>query len=474
MANRNQDLLKFNAVMLLNKREVLESFEDYMTRRGEEGPGERWSGEQYAAFLNLCRQFREKLLNCTIPTLTKPWYHYEYTVAREYIRLELMRCEEISFDENGEFDAMTTQAEYTILQVQCRYLTVEEYAALSGVTDTTVRQWIRRGKLRTAKKEGREWRIPELADTPKRGFESVTYAWNTLPEEIGAAFPWLNKAEEMALSQDRDDKTVFHAQLYIPGQGSRRIDLSTKERERLELMLIAAPEVRAEIEADDVYYESFKREDVLPAEEKEYGFGTILVQASAAEAAWFMPDDAPGNSSREGEPEEYLIPISWTFWGVPKDDEAEEIALSEEDYSGCTRIGTLRGYLALCGDMVFDGYDPVVLCDDQSADLGQMMALLTRKDAPLHEETGEPCVDVLLIEELLIDDELRRQGLGSRILQELPWLCRRLLHVWPDVMAYYISDFARPAITRQLKAFYQGNGFKPVGKSRLLYTYARR
>jgi hypothetical protein len=32
---------------------------------------------------------------------------------------------------------------------------------------------------------------------------------------------------------------------------------------------------------------------------------------------------------------------------------------------------------------------------------------------------------------------LQREGLGSRILQELPCLCRKLLHVMPDILTYY-------------------------------------
>ena len=105
----------------------------------------------------------------------KNWFYYDYDIKNDSITLSLYKCNNIEFDNDNEISSMEMQLEHTIVEVKCDYLSVEQYAKQYGVTDTTVRQWIRRGKLRTAKKKGRDWVIPALADKPKRGFENVTY-----------------------------------------------------------------------------------------------------------------------------------------------------------------------------------------------------------------------------------------------------------------------------------------------------------
>ena len=68
---------------------------------------------------------------------------------------------------------------------------VEEYAAATNTEAVTVRQWIRRGKLRNALKIGSEWRIPEITDPPRRGYTPVSY-YNkggliAFPKEFGVS-----------------------------------------------------------------------------------------------------------------------------------------------------------------------------------------------------------------------------------------------------------------------------------------------
>jgi len=131
--------------------------------------------------------------------------------------------------------------------VKCDYFTVEQYATIHQVTPTTVRQWIRRGKLRTAQKAGRDWLIPAIADKPTRGFKSVTYTWDRLPKEIEETYPFLKGFDCVYIYQDEEQKTRFNCIIGYPGQSNRtKISLSLKEREKFELDLISNPTIKVE------------------------------------------------------------------------------------------------------------------------------------------------------------------------------------------------------------------------------------
>ena len=232
---------------------------------------------------------------------------------------------------------------------------------------------------------------------------------------------------------------------------------------------------------------------------KTFAYNSIIVQKHNTEVCHFAPNLKPRDSWNANYPMTYLIPIDWTFWGIPEvcpDKDWGGIftsALDMGDYSGCIKLGTLSGHLLLCKQMIVDGHRPMIVCDDESADLGCVMTILADQEGPLNEWTGEPLLDVLYIDELTIEESLQRQGLGSRLLQELPSICRDLLHVFPSILVYYpeyADDDQEDDPDGQddkdnnshhshkenegLIEFYQKNGFKKLLQGELLYAYAEQ
>lgn len=81
---------------------------------------------------------------------------------------------------------------------------VSEYAKRNEVADTTVREWIRRGKLDTAVKKGLEWFIPALSKPLDRTAKIISFERITYDDDISdfpiidqdARFIVINKAKE--------------------------------------------------------------------------------------------------------------------------------------------------------------------------------------------------------------------------------------------------------------------------------------
>lgn len=127
-----------------------------------------------------------------------------------------------------------------MLSVECDYLTVEQFADIQSVTPITVRQWIRRGKLRSAKKNGRDWLIPSFEDKPSRGYESVQYLLEDAESIQIDEFPLVSACDSIFIHQD-DDKTKFiccfdNYKTHL----NERMVLNRQEVEFLELALISS------------------------------------------------------------------------------------------------------------------------------------------------------------------------------------------------------------------------------------------
>ena len=89
MGISNNELLKFNAQVLLNKREILESFEQFIEYVNSDESNASYTREQKSVLLPLCEEFKTAIQCCNIPPLTKPWYYYEYNLTPTFCHLSL-------------------------------------------------------------------------------------------------------------------------------------------------------------------------------------------------------------------------------------------------------------------------------------------------------------------------------------------------------------------------------------------------
>lgn len=208
------------------------------------------SGAFYHAVLSLIDKFRDVVEHTVLP---ENMDHWEYAVEYSYegIELYLVHSGEKKYY-NPELKREMTH-DYVdqvlpILKVKAKYLTAEEYAESRGVGVGTVRQWIRRGRIRTAKKFGNEWRISELSDPPQRGFTSAKYL---LPEKmygIPEELRYLEGIKKVKIEKDPENKEGFLVSLYLDDNGKDEEEnekrcISSSEREKLELFLIGNPDV---------------------------------------------------------------------------------------------------------------------------------------------------------------------------------------------------------------------------------------
>lgn len=195
------------------------------------------------AMENLLNNFIAKVAVNPIMTITDPWWGYSIEMESNKIELFLYRIDRISFvirKDNKIICKRRKGGNYSICKCSCKKLTVEEYADKYGVKPVTVRQWIRRGKLRSAEKIGSEWKIPELSDIPKRGYLPGHYYLNeNCTEELPEEYQYLAKSCLIMIMQSFTNRNIYNVYCFSEKGDYEKIQMNEREREKLELFLIS-------------------------------------------------------------------------------------------------------------------------------------------------------------------------------------------------------------------------------------------
>ena len=241
--NVKEELFREN--YLFTREDILMSLEFFIKHEKlNEEPG--YSNEVVKNRIKLCEKFYAAVKKCKLPVLTELWWFYEYHFLGNSIELNLCQADEIEV-KNDEISGMTATVEHTLITVECDYLTAEQYASMLGIEPVTVRQWIRRGKLRHAKKNGRDWLVPNTEDKPRRGFTSVQYIVEKEAQIESDEFPLLSACDSIFILQDQDNKSKFIC--YLNNYKTKfhsELELTRSEVERLEHTIIESGKARVE------------------------------------------------------------------------------------------------------------------------------------------------------------------------------------------------------------------------------------
>lgn len=204
-------------------------------------------------------ELRSEILHNGLPTISDDNMFYEIVLNREAVSIQLchVRVEYGLQKALGLFDSSAEDNDpviipyrTTLYSVPFPVLSCAAFAKRCGVDQVTVRQWIRRGKLRTAFKVGRDWMIPATTKPPARGFVPGSYQLTgTVPKEATAQYPFLEKLfSHDRLLVDKAGAGKFHI---IKDQITDSIILATltqEEREKFEYFLLEADWIKYDMD----------------------------------------------------------------------------------------------------------------------------------------------------------------------------------------------------------------------------------
>lgn len=268
-------LSRFNSTAIRSKGELLEALQEYANRlrRGESTsvPG---GEKRCAALLNLLEMFIEKVEATVIPALDQPFFAYQVFIGDTEISLEMGEYTKVVYDNEGEIVETESLVTNDIVYVEAEYMPIEEFARQQQVQPATVRQWIRRGKLRNVAKRGSNWYVASTAVVNERGYESGAYRYIGEEGDLCGVFPLPKGTYSIDIFQDCSSIDKYNA--YLRDRTDKTIEklqLDRSTREKLEHALIAHPDVRFQNTLIDTITDKVSKaplsEEELPAASKE-------------------------------------------------------------------------------------------------------------------------------------------------------------------------------------------------------------
>ena len=227
----------FKHCFCFSKKDLLKSFSKFM--KSEEN-------KLTPNIDKIYQQFYSRLKETSLPTMAESWWYYDYTVNQDSIDLELCHCEKIELDDDDNLSSMTTSDIQIIFRIKCEYLTIESFAKMHQVSSATVKQWLKKGKLRSAKKSEQDWLIPEMAQKPEQGFTSGNYDIESDGCSIESIlnYPVLKNAHTVTIRQDNQDSSIYRAKIWYNNNNEENcLIFNQKQLENFEVQLISDPNV---------------------------------------------------------------------------------------------------------------------------------------------------------------------------------------------------------------------------------------
>ena len=134
------------------------------------------------------------------------------------------------------------------------YVSCAEYARRGGVSEEAVLQWIQRGEIRAAVRDGEEWRVPADSPLPDGAFTAQTYVVTDTPplsKGLGGYLflSLLSPGQSFRICENADGNYAVTPAPYgkLKGEGNALAFFSREERERFEFYLLCSEWVAYEV-----------------------------------------------------------------------------------------------------------------------------------------------------------------------------------------------------------------------------------
>ena len=201
----------FRSQKLITKNDVLSGIQELKEecRKQDDSKGGRVS-EYTKRRIREIERFEKEIKRKVIFDAPEDWWAYSIEMRSSDISLFLEHYKILFPAKGTPVMDVKNDERYCLLTMKAKLLTVEEYAKMHKIEHVTAVTRIRRGKLRSAVKFGKEWRIPALSPPITEGYTSATYKWDTYLSRLPIRYELINDYCKADFYQDQEDLKKYH------------------------------------------------------------------------------------------------------------------------------------------------------------------------------------------------------------------------------------------------------------------------
>ena len=195
----------FRSQKLITKNDVLSGIQELKEecRKQDDSKGGRVS-EYTKRRIREIERFEKEIKRKVIFDAPEDWWAYSIEMRSSDISLFLEHYKILFPAKGTPVMDVKNDERYCLLTMKAKLLTVEEYAKMHKIEHVTAVTRIRRGKLRSAVKFGKEWRIPALSPPITESYTSATYKWDTYLSRLPIRYELINDYCKADFYQDQE------------------------------------------------------------------------------------------------------------------------------------------------------------------------------------------------------------------------------------------------------------------------------
>ena len=252
----------YGAWAFRSSREALETLDNLAAQiaDGLDKPNKR--DPSALDWLNCVSEVKRKILIYGLPSIAEENMFYGLEISQLGLGLNLYHIR-ISYDSplwdvipsrNKRTEPVLRKHFSTVFYGEMPYVSCAEYARRGGVSEDAVLQWIQRGEIRAAVRDGEKWRIPADSPLPDGAFTAQTYLVIDTPplsEGLGGYLflSLLSPGRSFRICENAEGNyAVIPAPCGKPkGDGNALAVFTREERERFEFYLLRSEWVAYEV-----------------------------------------------------------------------------------------------------------------------------------------------------------------------------------------------------------------------------------
>lgn len=199
----------FQRKAIKSKREVLEALEDYSHHLVHDKKHSSDYIFYRPALIELINRFIEKVCDCDLAYLEKPFACYEIVITNIDITLNSVEYTKIILDNYGEIESAESSEYDPIMIINTQFIPITKYAQRFSIDIETAVSWIKCRKIKCAEKRSSGWYVMETQGLPSEEYQSGSYIFIGESGDMSSIVSLCRGTKEFFAFRAKDDNGLF-------------------------------------------------------------------------------------------------------------------------------------------------------------------------------------------------------------------------------------------------------------------------